>query len=103
MSGGSYDYAYQKVEDMASSLSEQRSPLRRAFGAHLKLVAKAMHDIEWADSCDYKKGDERPAIIDALEDCTGQNEMGVLVEDVKCALAAFQESLAKLVQEARHD
>ena len=50
MSGGSYDYAYLKVVDMAESLSSKNnSPLRRAFGKHLKLVAKAMHDIEWVE------------------------------------------------------
>lgn len=102
MSGGSYEYAYQKVEDMAAELEAQRSPLRRAFAAHLKLIVKAMHDIEWVDSCDYKKGDERAAIVAALEDCPGQNEMTVLVEDVKAALRAFQDSLAQMIKEVPH-
>ena len=63
MSGGSYDYAFGRVDDMALSLRDKHSnPLRRAFAIHLALVAKAMHDIEWVDSCDYGPGDEDEAI-----------------------------------------
>lgn len=53
MSGGSYDYAYTRVDDMAGSLRDVATdPLRRAFKAHLLKVAKAMRDVEWEDSCD---------------------------------------------------
>ncbi len=62
MSGGSYDYAYARVEEMAAKLKEQKDPLRIAFGRHLEAVAKAMHDVEWVDSCDYEKGDDVEAI-----------------------------------------
>jgi hypothetical protein len=66
MSGGRYDYAYQKVEDMAEQLAESKSPLRRAFAKHLMLVSKAMHDVEWVDSGDYGEGDDAKAIELAL-------------------------------------
>lgn len=43
--------------------------LRAAIAAHrlwladvLDAVSKAMHDVEWVDSCDYGEGDEVPAI-----------------------------------------
>ena len=63
MSGGSYDYAYLKVNDFVGNLrSVHNSPLRKAFADHLELVAKAMHDIEWVDSGDYGKGDEEESI-----------------------------------------
>ena len=62
MGGGSYDYAYRYADDMACQLQVQGDPLRRAFGKHLALVAKAMHDIEWVDSGDFGTGDEREAI-----------------------------------------
>ena len=59
MSGGSYDYAYQGVNDMAHNLERMSSePLRRAFAEHLLQVATAMHAIEWVDSADYSKGAE---------------------------------------------
>ena len=61
MSGGSYDYAYRHISDMADSLKTS-TPLRRAFKAHLDLVAKACHDIEWVDSGDCGPGDEDAAI-----------------------------------------
>ena len=62
MSGGSWDYMYQRLDDAADRLQCEKDALRRAFGQHVKLVAKALHDIEWVDSCDYGKGDELPAI-----------------------------------------
>ena len=61
MSGGSYDYAYGKIEDLANEI-RPTSPLRKAFKTHLRKVAKAFHDIEWVDSADYSPGDEDAAI-----------------------------------------
>lgn len=67
MSGGSYDYAYRRVEEMADMLRAEGSchaaptALRELFREHLRHVAEAMHAIEWNDSCD---GDERePELI----------------------------------------
>jgi hypothetical protein len=68
MSGGGYDYLYQRVEDMAYMLARDPQMGRRAFAEHLKLVAKAMHDIEWVDSGDYSEGDEMPAIAACISD-----------------------------------
>ena len=61
MSGGSYDYAYSRIEDLASEI-KPTSPLRKAFRTHLHKVAKACHDIEWVDSGDCGPGDEDEAI-----------------------------------------
>lgn len=80
MSGGSYDYAYIKVEDMADRDGLKRSPLRRAFATHLKKVAKAMHDIEWVDSGDYGEGDD----VKAITECLGDNSQAMaLIEAIK--------------------
>lgn len=63
MSGGSYDYLYCKVEDMADRIVEAGdTPERRRFAEHLRRVANAMHAIEWVDSCDLGRGDENAAI-----------------------------------------
>lgn len=59
MSGGSMDYAYYHVENINFPLT---SSLRKAFAEHLKLIAKALYDIEWVDSGDYAPGDEDEAI-----------------------------------------
>jgi hypothetical protein len=64
MSGGSYDYAYQRVRDVADEIEERHPEEAKhlAFAAHLRLVATAMRAIEWVDSCDYGPGDDHEAI-----------------------------------------
>jgi hypothetical protein len=71
MSGGSYNYAYNRVREFAEDLEQQSETrdlapevrdLRGRFAEHLRLVAKAMHDIEWVDSADYGEGGEVAAI-----------------------------------------
>jgi len=64
MSGGSMDYVYRRVEDAFIRECEhpEANALRAAFRAHLELVAKALHDIEWVDSYDWGPGDECAAI-----------------------------------------
>jgi hypothetical protein len=67
MSGGSYDYAYRKIEALASEIkSRAQTSERKAFADHLLKVAKAAHDIEWVDSCDYGVGDENKSIRECL-------------------------------------
>ena len=84
MSGGSWDYAYMRAEDMANGLCQKgHSSLRRAFGLHLKKVAKAMHDIEWVDSGDYGEGEECQAIESVLGDTANKARMEVLIEDAR--------------------
>lgn len=61
MSGGSYDYIYSRIEDIRIQ-GQDTDPRRAAFQKLLHLVAKAMHDIEWVDSCDYGPGDDHKAI-----------------------------------------
>ncbi len=62
MSGGSWDYVYGYFNDTAERLKGERDPLRRALGKHIELVGAAMRDIEWVDSGDSSRGDERAAI-----------------------------------------
>ena len=63
MSGGSMDYLYCRVEEARIAPT---TSLRRAFIAHLKLVAKALHDIEYVDSGDSEAGSEEDAILACL-------------------------------------
>lgn len=78
MSGGSYDYAFQKINDFAEALEGERQiddcrpwpddidaenrALRKAFAAHLRLVSDAMKAIEWVDSSDCSPPHEMEAI-----------------------------------------
>lgn len=83
MSGGSYDYLYMRVESMAQDHRlTHGSALRRAFSAHLLLVSKAMHAIEWVDSSDWSKGDEYKAIAAALAHPTAQ-EVAQLISEAR--------------------
>lgn len=66
MSGGSMNYLYSKVLHCADFPLD--TPERIAFAAHLKLVAQALHDIEWVDSGDYGPGDENAAIRACLSE-----------------------------------
>lgn len=91
MSGGSYDYAYMKIEDMADELCQQRQPLRKAFGKHLKLVAKAMHDIEWVDSSDYGPGEEVDSINAVLAPGA---EMEAIKEDLQELIGMAQQLMS---------
>jgi hypothetical protein len=74
VSGGSWDYVYRHVEDAAERMETEaratmrpgsRPTLRAEFAAHLRLVAAALHDVEWVDSCDYGPGDD----VDAIRAC----------------------------------
>ncbi len=60
MSGGSHDYAYQKLNDIADSFSPQEithKEERAKVGKILRLMSDICHDIEWIDSCDYGEED----------------------------------------------
>lgn len=63
MSGGSLNYAYSQVENIAYEVQlRAENNLHRAFAKHLYLVATALHDLEWVLSSDYLRGDEVEAI-----------------------------------------
>lgn len=83
MSGGSWDYVYIKIAEAADDLTNEKAPLRRALGDHMKLVAKAMHDIEWVDSCDKGPGDEIEAIRAVLEPDSSAKEIEILLADAR--------------------
>lgn len=77
MSGGSYDYFYSRVEDVAHSIRPGRGgnePLRAAFREHLLKVANALHAIEWVDSCDWGSHQE----VDPILSCLGGH--GAVIE-----------------------
>lgn len=83
MSGGSYDYAFQKINDFAEALEGERQiddcrpwpddidaenrALRKAFAAHLRLVSDAMKAIEWVDSSDCSPPHDVEAIRAVLD------------------------------------
>ena len=61
-----YDHAYAGVELMVRSLCGSNSARDKAFAGHLKLVAKAMREIDWADAVGDKTGSENKVIESCL-------------------------------------
>ncbi len=92
MSGGSMDYLYCKLD---AATFDDSTPLRRAFRKHLKLVAKALHDIEWVESGDYSPGDEDAAIRKVVKP---EAELAQLIEDA-CEIRRQLESALDRVGE----
>lgn len=68
MSRQELDYLYDKVYLCLESRIKVTSPLRKAFMNHMKLVIKALDNIEWVNARYMKKGDENESILDVLED-----------------------------------
>ena len=66
MSGGSWDYAFHHFDEIGLRLSKEKQVNRRALGKHILKLSKALHDIEWVDSCDCSPGNEDNAIMEAL-------------------------------------
>jgi len=83
MSGGSWDYIYFKIQEAADRLSHDETPLRRAFGQHMSLVAQAMHDIEWVDSNDKGKGADIKSMKKVLGDTAEAKELEISKEDAR--------------------
>lgn len=97
MSGGSFEYAYCGVDEMASQLlTYSKNPLWLAFAKHLQLVAKAMHDIEWVDSGDYGEGQE----VEAVEKALGDNWIGITAQESLSQIDAIREQVARMVEDA---
>lgn len=100
MSGGSYNYAFSHIDDLASSIRDHggcgpdyaASPtLRRAFKAHLEKVAAACRAIEWNDS-----GDGDPRETELIEACLSPTaELVQAIADAQAAARALERAQKK--------
>lgn len=88
MSGGSMNYLYSRIENDA--VFPQNTAERKAFAAHLKKVAKALHDIEWVDSCDYSPGMESEAIRACLKE---GDVIDALIDQAKRVISDLQDEV----------
>ena len=88
MSGGSMNYLFARLDSDADF--KEDTPERKAFARHLRLVAKALHDIEWVDSGDYGPGDDS----EAIRACLGAG--GVLEAAIEAAHEARKALTAEL-------
>lgn len=79
------NYLYSKLE--CDAIFSTHTPERVAFKKHIAKVAKALHDIEWVDSCDKSPGDENDAIRACLQ---ADAVLWALVEQAKDVMAAMR-------------
>jgi hypothetical protein len=91
MSGGSWNYVFCKIEDAAFELKRSECLYRRILGNQMELISKAMHDIEWVDSCDYSKGDEMKALKEAIEFDAARVGVEILHENLDTIIDQAQE------------
>ena len=96
MSGGSYSYAYRRIEDLAEDM-RPTTPLRKAFKRHLRKVSKACKDIEWVDSCDCGPGDED----EAIRACLGNDGPALVLDAAVAAAVMVRAELDAAIDAAR--
>lgn len=101
MSGGSYDYRYRVIDELADEIRSRggcpdycASPaLRAAFRVHLRAVAAACKAIEWNDSSDGA-ADE----IALIRACLAPGAVVArAIEDTERAIAALSDELRALI------
>ena len=96
MSGGAYNYAYDRVDQFAHDMLRRRgtnSLDRKVFSMLLMKVAEAMRVVEWVDSGDG--GDETAAIRDCFSEAHFRLEMiKAATEEAK----EIHEKLGKLLE-----
>ena len=95
MSGGSWDYLHSKMEYAADRLTKDEMPERRALGRMMERMAKAMHAIEWVDSCDWAKGDEVAPIEEALGPAAAALTLAELETTINAAHARALDLIAR--------
>ena len=93
MSGGSWDYFCYSLDEIAGRLKDEKATIRRAFGDHLELCSKALHDIEWVDSGDYGDGDDVEAIKKVLADTLPEKS----IEQAKSELVQLRDQINNIL------
>lgn len=94
MSGGSLNYVFGTINDAAYNIEQHSTNVwHTAFAAHLRLVATALHDLEWVWSGDYAPGDEMAAIQAVVQPHTLH---GVTMKQLEQAIADAQGILTRL-------
>ena len=83
MSGGSWEYFFYKIQEVAEKLEGETCDHRNALGVLLNKCAKALHDIEWVDSGDYAPGDELEAIRACFDEIDVKKNSGLQIDDTQ--------------------
>lgn len=81
MSGGSWDYCYMQLEEPIEKLLGSNKPERQLLGKHLKVIQKALRNIEWTDSGDTAPGSEIEAIKEVFGEPFSQTMLKSLTKE----------------------
>lgn len=105
MSGGSYDYAFVKIDDLAGEVSARArsSPtseraLRMAFADLLGKVATAAKALEWCDSNDTSWEDAEPVLRSLV---SPQDELRAAIGEAIEARDTLKEALERAADAAQ--
>jgi hypothetical protein len=107
VSGGSWNYFYRDLENIAKRLlstdtDESCAAQRIALGALLAKVSKALHAIEWVDSYDWCDGDEKAPLLEVLR--CNPTQLGMAELEVRVSwLKAILDDMLRTAKEAQHD
>lgn len=96
MSGGSLGYTFRHLEDCIDRIEASKNPLHRVFAQHIRLVAKAMHDLEWELSGDYSPGIADKSISIAMGKNCPNDLLEAVKKDLEIAMKQAYEVLQKL-------
>ena len=99
MSGGSWDYAFYKLEDIAGYCD--RSPLYRPLKTHLIRLAKVLHELEWNDSGDSSLTAEQTTAL-ILSVVSGKDVEEAAREQLK-EMEMIVETYRKLIERDKND
>lgn len=95
MSGGSYNYAFAKIECFVEEFRRiLTTPERKAFATHLVKVAAAMRAVEWNDSGDG--ADEESAIMECI---TKSDVLREAINDARKIITNLQSLIADTEKE----
>ena len=93
MSGGSMDYLYMRVNDVAEELINSKCRHRQIFGEHLVKVAKALFEIELVDSGDSSPPDDINAIQDVFGEAYNSMKIKKLNNEAKQIISELSDLL----------
>ena len=98
MSGGAYNHAYSRIEELADEISRNaKTPERKAFVSLLVKVAKAAGAIEWNDS-----GDGDPRETDLIRDALGEGWKKICMQELISDAGELVRIMQNYIANERH-
>ncbi len=99
MSGGSWEYSYYRLEEMAGHCDH--NPLYRPLKMHLLRLAKVLHELEWNDSGDSSLTAEQITAL-ILSVVSGKDVEEAAREQLK-EMEMIVEAYRKLIERDKND